>query len=112
MNLKTQITKLHYDRNAKGLLFSLLKFCSIFYGIGSSAKNFLYDKGIIKPKIIVLLGSVALKNILGEILDKVVKGWIENAKNKDYKGIMIDNAEKSYTGGYLEKNRKVLSNNY
>ena len=50
MNLKTQITKLHYDKNAKGLLFSLLKFCSIFYGIGSSAKNFLYDKGIIKPK--------------------------------------------------------------
>ena len=50
MNLKTEITKLHYDKNAKGLLFSLLKFCSIFYAIGSGAKNFLYDKGIIKPK--------------------------------------------------------------
>ena len=50
MNLKTQITKLHYDKEAKGLLFNLLKFCSVFYGIGSSAKNFLYDKGIIKPK--------------------------------------------------------------
>ena len=50
MNLKTQITKLHYDKNSKGLLFNILKFCSIFYGIGSSAKNFLYDKGIIKPK--------------------------------------------------------------
>ena len=32
------------------MLFNLLKFCSVFYGIGSSAKNFLYDKGIIKPK--------------------------------------------------------------
>ena len=50
MNLKTQITKLHYDKEAKGLLFNLLKFCSIFYGIGSNAKNFLYDKGIVKPK--------------------------------------------------------------
>ncbi len=50
MNLKTQITKLHYDKNAKGLLFNLLRFCSVFYGIGCIAKNFLYDKGIIKPK--------------------------------------------------------------
>ncbi len=50
MNLKTQITKLHYDKNAKGLLFNLLKFCSLFYGIAVGAKNFLYDKGIIKPK--------------------------------------------------------------
>ena len=49
MNLKTQITKIHYDKNAKGLLFHLLKFCSVFYGIGCSAKNFLYDKGIFKP---------------------------------------------------------------
>ena len=50
MNLKTEITKLHYDKNAKGLLFNLLKICSIFYGFGASTKNFLYDKGIIKPK--------------------------------------------------------------
>ncbi len=50
MNLKTNITKLHYTKEPKGLLFSLLKFCSIFYGIGSGFKNLLYDKNIIKPK--------------------------------------------------------------
>lgn len=50
MNLKTKITKIHYDKNAKGALFNFLKFCSVFYGIGCSAKNFLYDKGFIKPK--------------------------------------------------------------
>ena len=50
MNIKTEITKLHYDRNAKGFLFNLLKFCSIFYGFGCSTKNFLYDSGLIKPK--------------------------------------------------------------
>ena len=50
MNLKTEITKLHYDKNAKGALFSLLKFTSIFYGFASEAKNFLYNKSIIKPK--------------------------------------------------------------
>ena len=50
MNLKTEITKLHYNKEAKGLLFNLLKFCSIFYTIACGVKNFLYDKGIIKPK--------------------------------------------------------------
>ncbi len=50
MNLKTKITKLHYDKNAKGLFFSFLKFCSLFYGLASRTKNLLYDKEIIKPK--------------------------------------------------------------
>ena len=50
MNIKTEITKLHYNKNAKGFLFNFLKFCSAFYGIGSSFKNYLYDKNIIKPK--------------------------------------------------------------
>ena len=50
MNIKTKITTLHYDKNAKGLLFNILKFCSVFYGLASGFKNFLYDKGIIKPK--------------------------------------------------------------
>lgn len=50
MNIKTQITQIHYNKEAKGFVFGLLKFCSIFYGIASGAKNYLYDKGIIKPK--------------------------------------------------------------
>ena len=50
MNLKTNITKLHYTKEPKGVLFNLLKFCSFFYGLGSGFKNFLYDKNILKPK--------------------------------------------------------------
>ena len=66
MNLKTQITKIHYDKNittfprptgedwGEGVvfttLFNLLKICSIFYGLASEAKNFLYDKKILTPK--------------------------------------------------------------
>ena len=50
MNLKTEITKLHYNKNARGFLFNMLKFCSFFYAIGSKTKNFLYDKNILKPK--------------------------------------------------------------
>ena len=50
MDLKTKITRIHYDKNCSGLFFNLLKFCSLFYGIASTAKNFLYDKKIITPK--------------------------------------------------------------
>ena len=50
MNLKTEITKIHYDKNPKGLLFNLLRFCSVFYALASRTKNFLYDNKILKPK--------------------------------------------------------------
>ena len=50
MNLKTKITQIHYTREPNGILFEILKFGSVFYGIGSRVKNFLYDKGLLKPK--------------------------------------------------------------
>ena len=50
MNIKTRITKIHYDKKTKGILFCLLRFCSLFYGIGSSLKNLLYDKKILNPQ--------------------------------------------------------------
>jgi len=49
-NIKTEITKIHYNRNPHGILYDALKFCSFFYAIGSRLKNFMYDKKIIKPK--------------------------------------------------------------
>lgn len=50
MNLKTKLTQLHYDRNAKGILVSILDGMSYFYGIGSGVRNWLYDKKILKSK--------------------------------------------------------------
>ena len=50
MGIKTTISKTHYNKQAKGIFFNLLKFCSFFYAIGSGLKNKLYDKGILKPK--------------------------------------------------------------
>lgn len=50
MGLKTKISKIHYNKNAKGFLFNVLKIFSIFYGLGSSLKNKLYDDGCIEPK--------------------------------------------------------------
>ncbi len=50
MNFKTKITRLHYDKNAKGLFVDLLEFLSIFYGLISGLRNKLYDKGILKQE--------------------------------------------------------------
>lgn len=50
MNIKTEISKVHYDKQAKGIFFGLLKFFSVFYGFGSGFKNFLYDNKFLKPK--------------------------------------------------------------
>ena len=49
-NIKTKITQMHYQRDSKGVLFDILKFCSYFYGFGSRMKNFLYDNKILKPQ--------------------------------------------------------------
>ena len=57
-----------------------------------------------KVNKLVLVVTVARKN---KILEETVKNWIELGKVQDYKAIMIDTAEKSYTGDYLEKNRKL-----
>jgi len=50
LNIKTEITKIHYNKDAKGLIFMVLKFASLFYSIGSGFKNLLYDKGFKTPK--------------------------------------------------------------
>ncbi|MDD3436633.1 MAG: tetraacyldisaccharide 4'-kinase [Candidatus Gastranaerophilales bacterium] len=50
MGFKVNISKIHYNKQAKGLFFSILKFCSFFYAIGSRLKNSLYDKNILTPK--------------------------------------------------------------
>ena len=48
MNLKTKITKLHYDKNAEGFWLDLLEFFSLFYGLVTKIRNKMYDKGILK----------------------------------------------------------------
>ena len=57
-----------------------------------------------KVSKLVLAVTVSRTN---DILEETIKKWIDFARKSDYKGIMIDTAEKSYTGDYLDKNRKV-----
>lgn len=59
-----------------------------------------------KVNKLVLTVTVARANMM---LNNCVNYWIEMAKNNDYKGIMIDTANKSYTGKYLKKAVKIYS---
>lgn len=43
------------------------------------------------------------------IMEKNLNYWIERAKEKDYKSIFIDTAEKTYTEKYLKKYRKFYN---
>lgn len=53
---------------------------------------------------LVLVVTTARKN---KIMQKCIDKWIELAKNKKFEEIMLDTAEKSYVGKYLEKSKKV-----
>ena len=42
-----------------------------------------------------------------DLLRESIDTWLEMADNDDYKGIMLDTAERSYTGEYLERGRML-----
>ena len=55
---------------------------------------------------LILTVTMARQN---ETVQKVVGRWMEMAKQGDYKGIMMDTAEKSYSEKYLKKARWMYS---
>ncbi|MBR1680585.1 tetraacyldisaccharide 4'-kinase [bacterium] len=48
MNLKSKITKIHYEKNSKSVLLPILEFFSFFYSKITEFRNYLYDKNILK----------------------------------------------------------------
>lgn len=107
MNLKTEITKLHYDKNKS---IFLLDFASYFYGIGSGFKNFLYDKKILKPKkvdaFVISVGNITTGGLgktpvvseiakhIGEKTAIVSRGYGGKLNNKNIN--VISDGEKIY----------------
>lgn len=82
MGLKTVISKLHYNKNAKGLVFNFLKGLSYFYALGSKLKNDLYEQGKLVPKKVdayvisvgnLTTGGVGKTPVVAEIAKYLVK---------------------------------------
>ena len=107
MNIKTRITQLHYDREAKGLLVKALEVCSRFYGWGSSLKNFLYDRKILKPKRVnAYVISVGNMTTGGVGKTPVV---LEIARYLSKKGQKVAIVSRGYGGKLNNKNVNVIS---
>ena len=105
LNLKTEITKLHYNKNAKGFL--ILDLASFFYGCGSGLKNFLYDKKILKPKKVdafvtsvgnITTGGVGKTPVVSEIAKYLI--------NKNEKVAIIS---RGYGGKLPNKEINIIS---
>lgn len=107
MNLKTEITKIHYDKNAKGLFFNFLKFCSLFYGFGSGLKNFLYDKKILKPTkvdaYVISVGNLTTGGVgKTPIVAEIARYFVD-------KGERVAIISRGYGGKLDNKNVNVIS---
>ncbi|CCY62436.1 tetraacyldisaccharide 4'-kinase [Clostridium sp. CAG:967] len=105
MNIKTEITKLHYDKNAKGVF--LLDFASVFYGFASNLKNRLYDKKILKPErvdaYVICVGNITT----GGVGKTPVVSQIANYfASKGEKTAIIS---RGYGGKLSNKNINVIS---
>ncbi len=57
-----------------------------------------------KVKSLVLAVTASRPN---EIMRDSLETWLEMADKDDYKDIMLDTAERSYTGAYLERGKKL-----
>ncbi len=107
MDLKTKITKLHYNKSANGILFNILKFCSIFYGIGSGFKNFLYDKNILKSQkvdaYVISVGNFTTGGVgKTPIVAEIARYFVD-------KGEKVAIISRGYGGKLNNKNVNVIS---
>ena len=57
-----------------------------------------------KVEKLVLVVTTARKN---RIMEECVDKWIRYANDKDFEAIMLDTAERSYVGKYLENSKKI-----
>lgn len=105
MNLKTEITKIHYNKEAKSIF--LLDFAAFWYGIASELKNTLYDKNILKPKrvnaFVVSVGNITTGGVgKTPVVSEIAKYFISNG----YKTAIVS---RGYGGKLSNKNVNIIS---
>lgn len=107
MGFKTQISQLHYEKNAKGAVFGLLKFCSILYGVASFLKNLLYKKNILTPKkvdaFVVSIGNLTTGGVgKTPVVAQIAQYFLE-------KGEKVAIVSRGYGAKLSNKNINVIS---
>lgn len=107
MNFKNKITEIHYNKNAKGVLFRALNCMTFFYGIGSRLKNLLYDKNILKPKkvnaFVISIGNITTGGVgKTPVVSEISKYFIQ-------KGEKTAIVSRGYGGKLSNKNVNVIS---
>lgn len=65
--------------------------------------------GIICPNRVEKLVLVVTASRPNKLMNESINSWIDYAKKDDYKSIMMDNVERSYTGKVLNKNRRLYA---
>lgn len=82
MGLKTLISKIHYNKKPKGLIFNTLRLFSYAYAYVSNKRNLLYDEGKLKVKKVdayvisvgnLTTGGVGKTPVVAEIAKYFVK---------------------------------------
>ena len=104
MNIKAEITKLHYDKNAKNVF--LLDFASIFYGLASGLKNKLYDTGVLKPKkvdaFVISVGNITTGGVgKTPVVCEITKYLLNN-------GEKVAIVSRGYGGQLSNKNINII----
>lgn len=107
MGFKTEITKIHYDKNARGVFLRLLEFCSCFYGCGSRLKNTLYDNNILRPKkvnaYVISVGNLTTGGVGKTPVVAEIANYLMNSGKKT--AIL----SRGYGGRLSNKNINVIS---
>ena len=59
------------------------------------------------PELVEKLILAVTAPAVNDVILSCVPGWMDMARRKDHKGLMIDTAERSYSPAYLKKYRKM-----
>lgn len=108
MNLKKEITKLHYNKSSNHWIMPILEFLACFYEKITSFRNNLYDRNILKTKkvnaFVISVGNLTT----GGVGKTPVVAELANYYKKQEKNVAI--ISRGYGGKLSNKNVNLISN--